>query len=40
MIQEPGGDVLMFAATAYDGDLMVLRFEKDWDFKEETLPRE
>jgi hypothetical protein len=34
MLQEPGGDILMFAATTYTGDLIVLRFDKAWNFKE------
>ena len=39
MIQESGGDVLMFASTAYRGDLIVLRFDKDWNFKEQRKLR-
>ena len=40
MIQEPGGDILMFASTAYVGDLIVLRFDKDWNFKEQKKLRD
>jgi hypothetical protein len=41
MIQEPGGDILMFAATAYfDGSLLMLRFDKEWNFIEQKELRE
>jgi len=40
MIQEPGGDILMFVADSYHGDLMVYRLDKDWKFKEKNLLRE
>jgi hypothetical protein len=37
--QLPDGDILMFAASAYFGDLVVLRFDKDWKFIDEHTLR-
>jgi hypothetical protein len=39
MLQESGGDILMFASNGPEGDLIVLRFEKDWTFKEQRILR-
>lgn len=40
MIQEPGGDILMFAASAFNGDLIVLKFDKTWKYKEQKKLRD
>jgi hypothetical protein len=40
MLQEPGGDILMFASDEYAGNLVMLRLDKDWNFKEERRLRD
>ncbi len=39
MHQLPNGDIIMFGATAYYGDLMVMRLDKDWNFIEKQTLR-
>ncbi len=34
IIQESGGDILLFSATAMEGDIAVYRFDNEWHFKE------
>jgi hypothetical protein len=40
MIQEPNGDILMFASDDYPGNLIVLRFDKDWNFIDQRTLRD
>jgi hypothetical protein len=40
MLQEPNGDILMFASDEYAGNMIMLRLDKDWNFKEQRKLRD
>ncbi len=40
IVQANGGDIIMFASTEFNGDLMVLRFDRDWNLLEQRMLRE